>query len=190
MADASNVFKVRSGHVGYLAKLTKEAATLLQDHSDDQRLGFLTYAIKDQDHKYRRVTDKCITKSSDKQLFDLKVHDENVYTKVNELSAAIGKYLGENMPEPPSPEQLAQDSPDVPLEEETEVLKTQDYKQEQAPIETTNKEKSKGEKAPSMKKPRSVKPSSKCSSTSTTASEKRAKAQVEAQLAALKLEQK
>ena len=47
MADASNVFKVRSGHVGYLAKLTKEAATLLQDHSDDQRLGFLTYAIKD-----------------------------------------------------------------------------------------------------------------------------------------------
>ena len=137
MADATNVFKVRSGHVGYLAKLTKEAATLLQDHSDDQRLGFLTYAIKDQYYKYRRVTDECITKSSDKQLFDLKVHDENVYTKVNELSAAIGKYLGENMPAAPSPEQLAQESPDVALEEKTEDLKTQEYKQEQAPIEVT-----------------------------------------------------
>ena len=47
MAYVSTVFKVRSGHVGYLAKLTKQAVTLLQDHRDDQQLGFLTYAIKD-----------------------------------------------------------------------------------------------------------------------------------------------
>ena len=120
MSEATNVFKVRSGHVSYLAKLTKGAATLLQDQCDDHRLGFLTYAIQDQYHKYTSVTDDCITKSSDNQFFYLKVLDENVYKKVNELSAAIGKYLKENMPEPPSPEQLAQESPDVPLEEETE----------------------------------------------------------------------
>ena len=189
MADASNVFKVRSGHVGYLSKLTKEAAKLLQDQSDDKRLGFLTYAIKDQFAKYRSVTEECLTKVSDKQLFDLKSHDENVFKRVNELSTAINDYLGNELPEPPSPEELAQESPDIVIEE-TEDPKTPESTHEQAhppPTEMPHQEIS---KPPSVHHPRSFKAASKGSSAGSTANEKRAKAQVEAQVAALKLKQK
>ena len=78
----------------------------------------------------------------------------------------------------PSPEQLEQASPDIALEEETEDLKTQEHKQEEAQIGATNQAMSKGKKVQSIQKPRSVKSSSKCSTTVTKASDKKAKAQV------------
>ena len=152
MATALNVFKVRSGHTGYINKIIKEAEQLIKDCSDNKRLSLLKYAIEEQFQKYKRVTALCLEQTSDKSLKEIKLYESIFVDKISKVLSEISKNLGPELAPPPSPEELAafEETLKVQSEHEGETAQyTTDISHDK--YCTTNKEKARSIKAKSIK---------------------------------------